>query len=82
LLSSAHLLSDLSSFEEPLIETTLTVIVDENGDLASLSQVGFGSLQDGKADSKRSVASQEVVSRCVAAAKERRQALGVLLDQT
>ena len=37
---SSHLLVDPTAFEEPLLETTVTVITDSEGRLLSTSQLG------------------------------------------
>ena len=52
-----RLLSDPNSFEEPLLDTTISVIVDELGQLVSVSQYGPGS-----------DAQQDTLLMCIAAA--------------
>ncbi|KDQ15468.1 hypothetical protein BOTBODRAFT_158330 [Botryobasidium botryosum FD-172 SS1] len=66
-----HLLADPSAFEEPLIETSVTVVVDEHGELASVTQVGVGSLAGGS----------QSMSECIKAAKQRRRQLGELVGE-
>lgn len=53
-----HVLADPTAFEEPLLDTTFTVVVDENEDTISVMQLGLGV-----------VGSHDVLSRCIAAAK-------------
>ncbi|EPT00821.1 hypothetical protein FOMPIDRAFT_1030258 [Fomitopsis schrenkii] len=55
-----HVLADPTSFEEPLLDTTLSVAVDESGGLVSVSQLGLGV-----------VGSQDVLPRCISAARSR-----------
>lgn len=59
---STHVLTDPTSFEEPLLDTTFTVTVDENGGLVSVVQLGL--------------ASQDILQRCIATAKARCVELG------
>ena len=54
------MLADPTSFEEPLLDTTLSVAVDENGGLVSVSQLGLGV-----------IGNQDVLPRCISAARER-----------
>ena len=60
-----HVLADPTSFEEPLLDTTISVTMEENGGLISVTQVGLGL-----------IANQDVLARCIAAAKERRLVIG------
>jgi exosome complex component RRP43 len=57
-------LADPTSFEEPLLDTTLSIVVDDDNELISVNQVGLGST------------SQDVLLACVSAAKTRRSLLG------
>ncbi|KAJ7650295.1 ribosomal protein S5 domain 2-type protein [Roridomyces roridus] len=57
----ATLLSDPTAFEEPLLDTTVSVVVDENGELASVVQLG-----DSGGD---------ILSTCVSMARSRRSVL-------
>ncbi|EKM59904.1 uncharacterized protein PHACADRAFT_181840 [Phanerochaete carnosa HHB-10118-sp] len=52
-----HILTDPTSFEEPLLDTTFTVTVDENGGVISVVQLGL--------------ASQDVLRKCIATTKSR-----------
>ena len=60
----SHILADPTSFEEPLLDTSISVIVDEHNELISVSQLGLGSTQ-----------SQDALLECIAAAKKRSEAL-------
>jgi exosome complex component RRP43 len=57
-------LADPTSFEEPLLDTTVTIVVGDDNELLSVSQVGLGS------------ASQDILSVCITAAKRRHSSLG------
>jgi len=60
IFDSAVLLVDPTSFEEPLLSTTITIVLDETGRLVSVNQLGPGiSAQD------------DVLSRCIGYAKAR-----------
>jgi len=60
IFDSTHVLADPTSFEEPLLDTTLSVAVDENGGLVTVTQLGLGI-----------VGNQDVLMQCIAAAKDR-----------
>ncbi|KAG1722690.1 ribosomal protein S5 domain 2-type protein [Suillus paluster] len=57
-LDKSHVLSDPTAFEEPLMDVTLTVIVDERGELISTMESG-GAI------------SEETLLQCISRAKER-----------
>ncbi|KIK48541.1 hypothetical protein CY34DRAFT_798029 [Suillus luteus UH-Slu-Lm8-n1] len=57
-LDTSHVLSDPTAFEEPLMDVTLTVIVDDRGDLISTTESGGAILE-------------ETLLRCINRAKER-----------
>ncbi|KAH9942593.1 ribosomal protein S5 domain 2-type protein [Amylocystis lapponica] len=65
IFDGTHIVVDPTSFEEPLLETTLSVAVDENGGLVSVTQLGLGI-----------AGGQDVLMRCIASAKDRRKTLG------
>ncbi|KAG8935013.1 hypothetical protein FRC01_010518 [Tulasnella sp. 417] len=67
---SKHLLYDPTAFEEPLLETSITVIANEDQQVLSSSQLGLGPRGD-----------PTVLERCMNAAKERRLALEKVLDE-
>lgn len=56
---STHILADPTSFEEPLLDTTVSVVIDDHGGLTSVMQLGLGIL--GNTD--------DVLTRCIDAAK-------------
>ena len=58
--SRAHVLTDPTAFEELLLDTTITVTVDDNGDLISVTQLGISL-----------VANQNALGGCITAAKAR-----------
>ncbi|KAF7327752.1 Semialdhyde-dh domain-containing protein [Mycena kentingensis (nom. inval.)] len=59
------LLADPTAFEEPLLDTTISVILDEQNELISVSQLGPGVSGD-----------LNTLSSCISAAKQRRPFLG------
>ncbi|EPQ58884.1 hypothetical protein GLOTRDRAFT_69878, partial [Gloeophyllum trabeum ATCC 11539] len=65
IFESSHLLADPTSFEEPLLDTTVTVVLKEGGTLVSAIQVGLGG-----------TGSQDVLMSCIAAAKRRLAEVG------
>ncbi|KLO14512.1 hypothetical protein SCHPADRAFT_903189 [Schizopora paradoxa] len=67
---SSHILSDPSSFEEPLLDSTLSVIVDEKQQLVSISQSGA---------TGGTSTSNDSLLKCIATAKSRRDALSHFL---
>ncbi|KAK0190356.1 ribosomal protein S5 domain 2-like protein [Armillaria mellea] len=54
---SSRILPDPTSFEEPLLDTTISVVIDEKGQLISISQVGTDS--------------QDALLTCTSAARKR-----------
>lgn len=58
-MCSTHILADPTSFEEPLLDTTISVVVDESGGLTSVMQLGLGI-----------VGPDDVLNKCIDAAKE------------
>ena len=65
----SRLLTDPTSFEEPLLATTITVVVDEQNQLISVAQYGPGSAPQ-----------QDILLKCIAAAKQRRKEIGRTLS--
>jgi len=67
---SSHVLADPSSFEEPLLDSTLSVIVDDKLQLVSISQSGAtgGTSTDNNS-----------LLKCIATAKSRRESLSQFL---
>jgi exosome complex component RRP43 len=60
---NSSILADPTSFEEPLLDTTLSIVTDDDNELISVSQVGLG------------CSSQDVLLACASAAKVRRLSL-------
>ncbi|KAI0832882.1 ribosomal protein S5 domain 2-type protein [Trametes gibbosa] len=52
-----HLLADPTSFEEPLLDTTVSVVIDESGGLTSVMQLGLGV-----------IGADDVLNKCIDAA--------------
>ncbi|KII94776.1 hypothetical protein PLICRDRAFT_693108 [Plicaturopsis crispa FD-325 SS-3] len=65
IFDSTHVLADPTSFEEPLLDTTLSIITDETGSLVSVSQLGLG----------ETVGQQDVLMQCIGAAQKRSEHL-------
>ncbi|KAJ7170658.1 ribosomal protein S5 domain 2-type protein [Mycena crocata] len=59
----ATLLADPTAFEEPLLDTTISVVVDESGDLVSVVQLGPGTSASG---------AEDTLPICISAAQSRR----------
>ncbi|KAI9057666.1 ribosomal protein S5 domain 2-like protein [Trametes sanguinea] len=59
IFDGTHILADPTSFEEPLLDTTISVVIDENGGLTSVMQLGLGI-----------VGGDDVLEKCIQAAKE------------
>ncbi|KAH9854882.1 ribosomal protein S5 domain 2-type protein [Lenzites betulinus] len=57
IFDGTHLLADPTSFEEPLLDTTVSVVVDESGGLTSVMQLGLGV-----------VGADDVLNKCIDAA--------------
>jgi exosome complex component RRP43 len=64
---SLYLLADPTSFEEPMLDTVISIVVGDDGELISVNQLGLGV-----------TGSQDVLSDCMTAAKDR---CGVLRKQ-
>lgn len=67
-----HLVADPSSFEEPLVSSTITVAVDGAGNVCSLQQEGPVRVGDKDAET--------VIDECLLAAKKRRKELAPVVD--
>ncbi|KAI0774691.1 ribosomal protein S5 domain 2-type protein [Trametes elegans] len=59
IFDGTHLLADPTSFEEPLLDTTVSVVLDETGGLTSVMQLGLGIL-----------GADDVLNKCIDAAKD------------
>jgi exosome complex component RRP43 len=55
-------LADPTAFEDPLLETSISIVLDEHGDILSAGQLG--------------IADKDTMSWCVSSAKERHEARG------
>jgi len=64
IFNSTHILADPTSLEEPLLDTTFSVITDEHGDMISVTQLGLGSSDAG-----------DTLTHCITEAKKRRSYL-------
>jgi exosome complex RNA-binding protein Rrp42 (RNase PH superfamily) len=62
-------LADPTSFEEPLLDTAISVVLDEQSEVVSFTQVGLGISQ-----------SQDVLLDCISAAKGRHSTLKILYE--
>ena len=61
---SSRIFADPTSFEEPLMDTTLSIVLDDNLQLISVTQLGL-------ADSS----TEDVLSTCIKTAKQHSQNL-------
>lgn len=72
IFDSTHTLADPTAFEEPLLDTTIIIVLDStSGDLISVSQVGLGS------DSGEGETKDDTLLMCTSSAKKRREELVV-----
>ena len=65
-----HVLADPTSFEEPLLDTSLSVVVGEQGDLISVSQLGSTLVSQSEGGISR-----DILPECITNAKLRREIL-------
>ncbi|KAG9015404.1 hypothetical protein FRB94_000008 [Tulasnella sp. JGI-2019a] len=72
IFDSKHILSDASAFEEPLLETSVSVTVDESGKVVSALQLGLGPGHNAIAGTSLK---QDVLISCIRIAKKRRTQL-------
>jgi len=63
IFDSTYLLADPTSFEEPLLDTTLSVVVNDHGQLVSVDQLGISTGPD------------DILLTCISAAKKRHSTL-------
>jgi exosome complex component RRP43 len=61
-MTRATVLADPSAFEEPLLDTSISIVLDEDGSLLSAGQLG--------------IADKNKMAACLAAAKERHEVRG------
>jgi len=68
IFDSSHLLYDPSSFEESLLDTTITVVLNEQSQVLFAAQVG----------PERHQSSDELLRQCISVAKKRKVDLPVV----
>jgi len=61
IFDSTHILTDPTTFEEPLLDTTFSVVLDEEGELISVLQLGLGLVGS----------SHDVLPQCINVARSR-----------
>lgn len=71
------ILADPSAFEEPLLSTAISIILNEKNQLFAVSQSGPGLNDDALAKAN----SQDVLAQCIEAAKSRRSEISEVIDQ-
>ncbi|TFK69417.1 ribosomal protein S5 domain 2-like protein [Pluteus cervinus] len=79
IFDSTHILSDPTAFEEPLLDTTLSIVIGDNDDLISVSQLGLGLGLDSAGSHGQQ---QDALLACISAAKKRRTALAKFIYNT
>ncbi|TFK43989.1 ribosomal protein S5 domain 2-type protein [Crucibulum laeve] len=70
IFASTHILADPTSFEEPLLDTTLSIILGPQEQIISVSQIGIGS-----------AGGQDALMKCLEEAKKRRRALKEVIGE-
>jgi exosome complex component RRP43 len=65
----SRLLADPTSFEEPLLDTTISAVIDDQSKLISVTQIGLGS-----------TGAQDVLLDCITAAKKHQSSLKHIYD--
>jgi len=70
IFDSKHVLADPTSFEEPLLDTSISVVVGEQGDLISVSQLGSTLVSQSEGGLSR-----DTLPECITSAKRRREVL-------
>ena len=68
--SRKHVLADPTSFEEPLLDTSISIVVGEQGDLISVSQLGSTLVSQPEGG-----VSRDILPECITSAKRRREIL-------
>lgn len=74
IFDSTYVLADPTAFEEPLLNSTISVVVGETDGLLSVTQQGLGAVSSSSYST-----SDGILSACVDAAKKRRSELGRIL---
>ncbi|KAK7060869.1 hypothetical protein VNI00_000602 [Paramarasmius palmivorus] len=79
IFDGSHILADPTSFEEPLLDTTVSIVLDSKGQLSSVNQIGVGALSNNGANEGMQVdgnaPSQDALLQCIALAKKRHEKL-------
>jgi len=70
IFDSKHVLADPTSFEEPLLDTSISIVVGEQGDLISVSQLGSSLVSQSEGSLNK-----DVLPECITSAKLRREVL-------
>ncbi|KAF9554515.1 hypothetical protein CPC08DRAFT_696646 [Agrocybe pediades] len=69
IFDSKYVLADLTSFEEPLLESSLSVIAGDDGEIVAVSQVGSALI---RAEVDGHEVQKDVLEDCIQLAKQRR----------
>lgn len=69
-LDRKHVLVDPTSFEEPLLDSSLSIILGDNDDIVSISQLG--SLLVSVEEKGGQEVQRDALAGCIASAKQRR----------
>ncbi|KAL0569786.1 hypothetical protein V5O48_012178 [Marasmius crinis-equi] len=80
LFGGKHIITDPTSFEEPLLDTSISVVMDGKGQLTSVNQVGVGVLSSGEDDmevdpSRGVMDRDDALLQCISLARKRHQAV-------
>ncbi|KAG7093557.1 hypothetical protein E1B28_007227 [Marasmius oreades] len=77
-----RILADPTSFEEPLLDTSVSIVIDARGQLFSVNQTGVGVLKTGEQDMEvdTTVNKEDALLQCISLAKERHHKLKELLN--
>ncbi|KAL0950364.1 hypothetical protein HGRIS_010330 [Hohenbuehelia grisea] len=72
---ATRIIADPTAFEEPLLDATLSVVIDENGEIVHAMQLGFGDAA-GLDDASGATGGDTLIT-CISAAKTRRGQLSI-----
>ncbi|KAH8096594.1 ribosomal protein S5 domain 2-type protein [Cristinia sonorae] len=67
IFDATHILADPTTFEEPLLDTTFTITLDDSGGIVSVVQLGLGMAAAGLIGGGKG----DVLNQCIEAAKRR-----------
>ncbi|KAF5391036.1 hypothetical protein D9757_003953 [Collybiopsis confluens] len=73
--AGSHLLPDPTAFEEPLLDTTISVVLDPQAQVLSISQLGAGVDSENLEHVEPTLDSQVTLSQCISLAKKRHASL-------